>query len=605
MGSAFKERQLRIGGMTCASCQNKIEKKLRNTAGIKSAKVSYTTETAEVVYDGDIITFKEIGAVIERLEYTVLPEGHGQRGDTKRITGLLLIIVSLYFLLQQLGIFNRFAPSQLAEAGMGYGMLFFIGLLTSVHCVAMCGGINLSQCMPDSVKGEGFFATLKPTLFYNLGRVVSYTAVGFIVGGLGSVVTFSTAMQGLLKVIAGVFMVIMGMNTLGVFPVLRSFHLRIPGVFTQGIDRKKANAKSPLYVGLLNGLMPCGPLQAMQLYALSTGSPVMGAFSMLLFSLGTVPMMLGLGAISLALGKKSAQKMMGAGGVLVVVLGISMFSQGISLAGWSLPSFPFREGADSAQQGSIKIEDGVQIVNSTLSSGSYPSITVQEGMPVKWIIDAPKGSVNGCNNRIFIPEYDIEYQFQTGENVIEFTPDQTGNFPFHCWMGMIRSSIQVVEPGGEISAESAIGEEEKEPIPAEYTIPTEEIAVATQTEGVQKVSIQLTEEGFQPAVIVVQGDLETEWVIDNASASAENANLLVPYYATQVPIAVGENPIFMYPAESFEFSNGGNTFFGYVKVVADLDTIDLEKIKQEVSAFEPSIWPKETFDSVVNAPSCH
>jgi sulfite exporter TauE/SafE len=62
---------------------------------------------------------------------------------------------------------------------------------------------------------------------------------------------------------------------------------RIPRVFAEKIDKKK-DGKGPLYVGLLNGLMPCGPLQAMQLYALSTGDPVKGALSMLVFSLGTV-----------------------------------------------------------------------------------------------------------------------------------------------------------------------------------------------------------------------------------------------------------------------------------------------------------------------------
>mgnify|MGYP001172910998 CR=1 FL=1 len=50
-----------------------------------------------------------------------------------------------------------------------------------------------------------------------------------------------------------------------------------------------AGSNSSLHVGMLNGLMPCGPLQAMQLYALSTGNALKGAFSVMLFTLGTVP----------------------------------------------------------------------------------------------------------------------------------------------------------------------------------------------------------------------------------------------------------------------------------------------------------------------------
>ena len=61
----------------------------------------------------------------------------------------LAVILFLYALLQHFGILNLLAPGQLADTKMGYGMLFVIGLITSVHCIAMCGGINLSQCIPQ------------------------------------------------------------------------------------------------------------------------------------------------------------------------------------------------------------------------------------------------------------------------------------------------------------------------------------------------------------------------------------------------------------------------------------------------------------------------
>lgn len=618
MESSIKERRLRIGGMTCISCQNKIEKKLRNTAGIKSAKVSYSAGTADIVYDNDLITFKNIAAIIQKLDYTVLTDREPQAPGAKRIAGLFVIVVSLYLLLQRFGILNLLVPSQLADANMGYGMLFFIGLLTSVHCVAMCGGINLSQCIPrsDAPDGKtGLFPTLRPTLLYNLGRVISYTVVGFIVGALGSVVTFSNTMQGVLKLIAGIFMVIMGINMLGIFPWLRRLNPRLPGVFARQIDKQKSGSKSPLFVGLLNGLMPCGPLQAMQIYALSTGSPFAGALSMFLFSLGTVPLMFGLGALSSALGKKFTHKVMTVGAVLVVVLGMSMFSQGWSLSGWSLPALlpdSLTPNSGTAEN-SVKVEDGVQIVNSTLSSGRYPSITVQAGLPVKWMIDAPQGSVNGCNNRVFIPEYNIEYQFKTGENVIEFTPSKTGSFPFSCWMGMIRGTIKVVESGSEVPASSdTAGQEDliesgtsKEPVPANYVIPTNEVAVALQEDNYQQVSIELTDEGFQPAVVVVQANIETEWIISNTSSKDSNFTLLVPYYTTQVPLTASKSPLYLYPSGDFDFSNGDGTLFGYVKVVDDINHIDLDAIKKEVSDFKTLIWPPEVFEAGGGAPSCH
>ena len=446
MDANVKTKKLRIGGMTCVNCQNTIQKKLRNIAGIKKAEVSYNGGTAVITYDTDIISLGDITAVIKRLGYDVLNRTQPTT-NSRRTMGLLIIILSVYILIQQFGILNLLVPSQLAETNMGYGMMFVIGLITSVHCVAMCGGINLSQCIPQNgtIKEGSRFSSLRPAFLYNLGRVISYTIVGFIVGALGSAITFSNTAQGGLKLVAGVFMVIMGINMLGIFPWLRRLNPRMPKIFANKINAEKVKSRSSFIVGMLNGLMPCGPLQAMQIYALSTGSPIAGALSMFLFSLGTVPLMFGLGVLSTVLSKKFTKKVMTVGAVFVVVLGLSMFSQGWSLAGFI--DLPFISGTSNNEgsESSVIVKDGVQVINSTLSPGSYPSITVQAGMPVKWVIDAPKGSINGCNYKLYINEYGIEHQFKSGENIIEFTPTKSGTFNYSCWMGMIRGTIAVTE----------------------------------------------------------------------------------------------------------------------------------------------------------------
>ncbi len=446
---ALKTKTLKIGGMTCARCQDTIQRRLRNIAGVTKADVSYSAGTATVTYDSDILSHADITGIIQKLGYEVLPDLAGPKNlGYVHAAGLLLIIAALYLMMEHFGVLNLLTPSQLAQANMTYGMLFVIGLVTSVHCVAMCGGINLSQTLGRS-NGEKY-AALKPSALYNLGRVISYTVVGFIVGALGSTITFSSTAQGVLKLIAGVFMVIMGLNMLGIFPWLRKLTPRMPGSLTANVHARGAN-KGPLVVGLLNGLMPCGPLQAMQIYALSTGSPVKGALSMLLFSLGTVPLMFGLGALSSLLSKRFARRVMTVGAVLVAVLGLSMLTQGFSLAGIALAAPSSQNPAVVQAQGTTQtaMEGGAQVVRSTLQSGKYPAITVQAGVPVKWIIDAPKGSINGCNNRMILQEYGIEHQFKTGENVIEFTPDKSGKFTYSCWMGMIRGTITVTESNGQ------------------------------------------------------------------------------------------------------------------------------------------------------------
>ncbi len=652
-----KTIRLHIGGMTCVNCQNKIEKTLNHTEGVINAIVSYNNATADIVYNEEAISLKEIITAIENLGYEVIRRKKTAGSNIANTVCMLVIIVSLYVMLQSMGILNLLVPSQLADTKMGYGMLFVIGLITSVHCIAMCGGINLSQCIPQVTQGEADntskMATFCPALAYNMGRVLSYTAVGFVLGlvgflmGGGTDVGFSILLQGILKIIAGLFMVIMGINMLGLFPWLRKFTIRMPKSLVRKVGNQKAKAPRPFLVGILNGFMPCGPLQSMWIVALAAGNPFAGALSMFLFSLGTVPFMLGLGSIVSVLGRRFTDQVMRIGAVLVVVLGLAMLSQGGSLSGWISPdlllvliiafcivgvlfSIPVENRAvkslvkaafpvivvgayalwifqgtlvqnSSAAENNAEVVDGVQVVSSTLQAGRYPNITVQAGVPVKWVIDAPDGSINGCNNRILISDYGIEYTFHTGENVIEFTPGNVGTVRYSCWMGMIRGNIFVMDGTGDDIAASST--EVSVPTPAGYTIPTETLAIALPTTDesgneIQEVSIELTDNGFSPAVIVVQRDLPVYWNIENSLTDAENGtNLLAPYYSTQLALGSGDNLLSLYPSESFDVSTGDNRFYCYVKVVDDLSVVDESTVQEEVNAYEPLIYPSEVFES--------
>lgn len=376
-------------------------------------------------------------------------------------------------------------------------MLFLIGLITSVHCIAMCGGINLSQSITFSTKRNSKFSALKPTLLYNIGRVISYTSIGCVLGFIGflfggnSDSALPTFLQGLLKIFAGIFMIIVGFNMLGILPKLNKLIPRMPKAVTKKVNAEKAKYQQPLIVGLLNGFMPCGPLYSMHIVALALANPLIGGLSMLVFSLGTVPLMLGIGSIVSLLGRKFSQAVMLVGSVLVIIMGLAMLSQGGSLSGMIsselilvavivcaifvvISSIDFKKtickttaiiatsviilvGAAiyclngitlsstlTQPEISAKIVDGVQVVNSTLKSGDYPDITVEAGIPVKWIIDAPEGSVNGCNYSIILNDFNLTYDLHKGENVIEFTPESSGTYVYTCWMGMIRGNITVI-----------------------------------------------------------------------------------------------------------------------------------------------------------------
>lgn len=164
---------------------------------------------------------------------------------------------------------------------------------------------------------------------------------------------------------------------------------------------------------------------------------------MFLFSLGTVPLMFGLGAISTFMSSKFTHRLAKASAVLIMVLGIIMVSRGFNLLGFDTAVASPESGVRAA--GSIaRVEGNVQTVTTDLEPGWYAPIILQRGIPVRWTIRAERSDLNGCNNPVVIPQYGVEKKLVPGDNIIEFTPTEEGNVTYTCWMGMIKGKISVV-----------------------------------------------------------------------------------------------------------------------------------------------------------------
>ncbi|MDY6397811.1 MAG: sulfite exporter TauE/SafE family protein [Treponema sp.] len=435
---------LKISGMTCINCKTRIENALAVLEGIKKADVSWEKGRADIEYDEEKISLNEIQKIIESLDYKVENSGDGKwKKSLSRVLiniTYLIIITFLFLILQKTGLLNYLAPAQTADSKMSYGLLFLTGLFTSVHCIAMCGGINLSQSL------GGNRAVIK----YNSARILSYTLIGLVLGSLGvflgtagknidGSIMIPFSVQSVLKLVAGVFMILMGFSLLGLFPFLRRITPHLPSALTRKIYSAHKKQHGAFLIGFLNGFMPCGPLQAMWIVAFVSGSPLSGTLSMLFFSLGTLPLMLGFSSIISIIGKKKAGIVMKAGAILVVVMGLSMISQGYALGGIK------EEGIKSFDKKTIELQDGKQLIKSRLEINKYPDITVKKGIPVRWEIQADKNSLTGCNYRMILRDFKLGVEMGYGTNVIEFTPEKTGNFKYTCRMGMINGKIKVVE----------------------------------------------------------------------------------------------------------------------------------------------------------------
>lgn len=275
--------ELNVSGMICRACEDAIADALLHTRGVISAQAHYWRSRVTITYDPDIVTEDTLRQVLRNACYP--PGAHGMGGVTVDLICLALVGV-LYWGLPKLLMLVQ-VPALAENASLG--LVFLVGLLTSTHCIGMCGGILLAQ----TTDAHGVTGRSKRGLIasaaYNGGRVVSYTAVGTVCGALGAC----------------------------------SLNART----------RRRFAGQPLIIGLLTGVMPCGALSAMWLYAMSSGSAVRGALVMLVFSLGTVPLLFLFGALQSFLPRGWMKYIVKGSAVLVVTLGLSMLVKGIRLFG--------------------------------------------------------------------------------------------------------------------------------------------------------------------------------------------------------------------------------------------------------------------------------
>lgn len=593
---SVKKMKIKVYDMTCTSCEKTIERKLEKLIGVLNVKANYSEQFVEVEFNLDLCTLNELKKSINNAGYST------EKFGSFNLTGIFIIAAAVIIL----GNSTSGIDMSSMLNGATYFVLFIVGILTSIHCVGMCGGIMLSQSLLQENKNK--LETIKPALFYNLGRVTSYTILGGIVGALGSILSLSLKTQSALQIFAGVFMVIMGLNMAG-FSVFRKLQIKLPWSFCNVKDKPKG----PFVVGILNGLMPCGPLQTMQLYALGTGSAVKGALSMFIFAIGTVPLMLTFGAISGLLSKGYSKKILKFSGILVVVLGIIMGRRGLALAGVNLPtigSFMSQSAVGSSGANIIKatLKDGVQVINMTADGSGYTpnAFYVQKNIPVKFIIDGKQ--ITSCNNEIVVPSLDIRKKLKSGENIIEFTPKDE-DISFSCWMGMIRGVIKVTDnldsvdtskadpslppagggnccsggvvPGTDTSQQESIyGDLNK--VPTDSLVNKSLVIGKNQSATIKGVGYEL-----KPLIVVVDKNLKTKLTFDLTSFdNAEGKFDLVSADTGEVLTSfTGKKGVVNFEITFDKLGGYGivkdERILGVIEVVDDVKMVDLEKIRQK------------------------
>lgn len=467
------KKKTKIDGMYCASCEILIERKFKKIDGVKDVKVNHHTGEAEIAYSNEP-SIEELQEAIKDTKYTVhaddalLPKKN-KFDDYFEIGAYFIILVGLYYFLRELNLIPGIGISEKTSLAV----VFLLGLVASVSsCMAITGGLLISIAAKYNEQNPNLAGYQKfiPHIYFNIGRIASYTLLGGLIGIIGSKLPLSANSGGTLTIITSLIMIILGLQMLKIFPSLSRFHIRMPKFIAHKMHEASASHSraTPFLFGASTFFFPCGFTQALQFYVLTTGSFATGALTMLAFSLGTLPALMSIGAL-FSYVKGSFQKdIMRFSAVLVILLGLFNMGNGLALAEFSFNSADEYVGgnaapidttginpyiaqylrAQSVPPQKAEIVNGKQIARMKIVDLNYlpAKFIVQKGVPVEWQIDASQAA--GCAQVIMVPKLRTsKYLSPNKINVIQFTPTETGKISFMCTMAMTTrgASFNVVD----------------------------------------------------------------------------------------------------------------------------------------------------------------
>lgn len=298
--------------------------------------------------------------------------------------------------------------------------------------------------------------TLSIILFLS-AKVVAYTLLGAGLGWLGTMIQLTPVGRGVLLLVIALFMVCTALRLLNVHPIFNIFQLQPPKSVRKWIRSWSKNSRedfaTPLFLGTLTVLIPCGITQAMMAVAIGTGSPVAGAVTMLAFTLGTTPLFFFLAYFATRLGENLNRYFARVVAVLLIIFALYSLESGLNLVGspvslaaykqWQksdeqIPSTTTTTPAETPQQ-TQQVEQVLKIdVN---DDGYEPRVLkAKANTPTKLALTT--NNTNSCSRAFVIPSLRIQKVLdETGTEEITIPPQPKGKLRYSCSMGMYTGQI--------------------------------------------------------------------------------------------------------------------------------------------------------------------
>ncbi|NCO12413.1 MAG: hypothetical protein COZ34_02910 [Candidatus Pacebacteria bacterium CG_4_10_14_3_um_filter_34_15] len=350
---------------------------------------------------------------------------------------------------------------------MNLWVIFLTGLTTGgLSCLAVQGGLLTSiianQKEQEHDKPSKNFSLKSfddldwmPAGMFLLAKLIAHVILGFLLGSLGSVLSLSLSVRLTFQIFTALFMFASAMNLLNVHPIFRYLTFQ-PPKFIQKMVRNSTKSKAlfaPAILGLLTIFVPCGITQAMEVLAISIGSPISGALIMFAFVLGTSPLFALIGVATAKLSEGWHEKFMKF--AALALIGMTIYSLNgvmivtgspITLDKITKPvAYFFSDERFSNAGTAMVITDGVQKVTiEALSNGYSPNrVTVSVDVPVELTITTKE--TYSCASAFIFREFGIStFLKPTDSQTFTFTPTKKGKFTYSCSMGMYTGVMEVI-----------------------------------------------------------------------------------------------------------------------------------------------------------------
>lgn len=366
-------------------------------------------------------------------------------------TGLtVLLVFAMFRVIQSFGWISGIGTQ---SKELNLGISFLVGVAASLSsCLAVVGGmiIAFSEKYNNGAGDDFFRGALVPNLKFHIGRILTFFVLGGFLGLVGGKINLGSNFISAYTILIAIIMGWLGLNILGLAPSISALGIKTPKFLLRWWGRLEdtEHKSAPYLLGGLTFFLPCGFTQSMQIFALASGSFWAGATSLLFFSLGTVPVLLALGA-GASWGKfEKITFVSKAAGIIVILFAIYTLNSGFAILNTNkitnTERIPTNQGTDIAtEKNTVVAEKAAQKVEMKITSrGFEPSVLrVKNNIPVQFVVDGD--GATGCTNKIVIPDLDVAKDIEKGENIIEFTPQKAGPIAFSCWMGMVRGKIIV------------------------------------------------------------------------------------------------------------------------------------------------------------------